>query len=472
MSKYDVCIIGAGPGGIFTALELIERKPDLKICILEKGKPLSERDHKNREDLTCGFAGAGAYSDGKIIYSLDKSYGGNLQDYIFDLNYFQKLMDKVDETYMRFSNDKNIPIFGDDLEKINPIKIKAARNGMSLLLGRIRHCGTDQNEVIMKNLYNYLKDKVEIKFGAEVRDFEKTNDGFDVCFRNGIQYPEEQIVQCKYLALMPGRSGNRFFENIAKSHGLTTINNQIDIGVRVEFPNWVGKELDQVLYEPKLLIRTPKTELKTRTFCYNPNGFVVQESIKDEKGKEIVTVNGHSNSENGEQSQNTNFALLVSATFTEPFHEPSLYGQSVAKLCNMLADGGALVQRLKDLKNNVRSTPKRIKEMNLQPTLKEAQAGDLRFALPSKQIDAILESIEILDTMMPGLNGNDTLLYAPEIKFYSVRGKLTNQLETEIPNLYAGGDGAGVSRGIAQSSASGIVVANAIIEKIGGNHER
>lgn len=466
-TKYDVAIVGSGCGGIFTALRLINKKPNLKIVILEKGKPLSERDHKNREDLTCGFAGAGAYSDGKIIYSLDKSYGGNLQDYIVDLNYFQKLMDEVDETYMKFSDDKNIPIFGDDLDKINPIKVKAARNGMSLLLGRIRHCGTDQNEVIMKNLYAYLKDKVEIIFNAEVRDFDKIDDSFAVYVKKRFATPEESIIDCKYLVLMPGRSGNRFFENTCKSHGLTTINNQIDIGVRVEFPNWVGKELDEVLYEPKLLIRTPKTELKTRTFCYNPNGFVVQESIKDENGKEIVTVNGHSNSASGEQSQNTNFALLVSSTFTEPFHEPSLYGQSVAKMTNMLAGGGAMVQRLKDLKDNKRSTKSRIKEMNLQPTLKEAQAGDLRFAFPSKQIDAILESIEILDRMMPGLNGSDTLLYAPEIKFYSVRGKLTNHLETEIENLYAGGDGAGVSRGIAQSSASGIVVASAIIEKIG-----
>lgn len=160
LNKYDVCIVGAGPGGIFTALELIERNPKLKIVMLDKGKPLSERDHKKREDLTCGFAGAGAYSDGKIIYSLDKSYGGNLQDYIFDLNYFQKLMDMVDETYMRFSDDKNIPIFGDDLDKINPIKVRAARNGMALLLGRVRHCGTDQNEVIMKNIYDFLKDKI------------------------------------------------------------------------------------------------------------------------------------------------------------------------------------------------------------------------------------------------------------------------------------------------------------------------
>jgi len=320
MNQYDVVIVGAGPGGIFTALDLIEKDPKLKILMLEKGKPLAERSHTKREDLTCGWAGAGAWSDGKVIYSLDKSYGGHLQDYIHDLNHFQKLMDDVDKTYLRFATEE-IPIFGDDLDKIKDIKLKAARNGMSLLLGRVRHCGTDQNEIIMKNMYDYLKDKVEIRFNVEVEDFYMPDFGFGK-FR--VQIKNNEDVVCSYLVLMPGRSGNGFFEKIAKNHKLTTINNSIDVGVRVEFPNWVGRELDSVLYEPKLLIRTPRTDLKTRTFCYNPDGFVVQESIKDANGQEIVTVNGHSNSEKGERSQNTNFALLVSSSFTEPFSEPSV----------------------------------------------------------------------------------------------------------------------------------------------------
>jgi hypothetical protein len=461
MAKYDVAIIGAGPGGIFTALNLIQKKPNLKICLIEKGKSPYERSNSKREDKTSGFAGAGAFSDGKIIYSLDKSYGGNLQDYIHDINYFQFLMDEVDKTFMHFATS-DIPIFGDDLEKIKDIKLKAARNGMSLLSGKVRHCGTDQNLIIVKNMYEYLKDKIDIIFNYEVDTIIKKEDHF--CLFN--KFSEVADYTCKYLVVMPGRSGNSFFEKIAKANNLTIINNAIDVGVRIEFPDWVGKDLDQILYEPKLLIRTPKTDLKTRTFCYNPNGFVVQESILDNNGKEIVTVNGHSNSELGERSQNTNFALLVSTSFTQPFNEPTIYGQSVARLCNLLANGGVLVQRLKDLKNNIRSKKHHLSEMNLQPTLKEAEAGDLRFALPSKQIDAILESIEILDKIMPGINGNDTLLYAPEIKFYSIRGKLTNKLETEIENMYAGGDGAGVSRGISQAAASGIIVANSIIEKI------
>lgn len=349
MSKYDVVIVGAGPAGIFTALTLIEKKPDLKILMIEKGKSLKERSHSKREDLTSGWAGAGAFSDGKIIYSLDKSYGGNLQDYVHDINYFQFLMDEVDKTYMKFSTE-DIPMFGDDLDKIKGIKLKAARNGMSLLLGRVRHCGTDQNEIIMKNMYDYLKNKIDIKFEQEVKEIEKIKDGFIIsCF--GMVYNEKNEklyygpteYESKYLVLVPGRSGNNFYEKIAKKLNISTINNSIDIGVRIEIPNWVGRELDEVLYEPKILIRTPRTDLKTRTFCYNPDGFVVQESIKGNDGEEIVTVNGHSNSENGERSQNTNFALLVSSSFTYPFNEPTLYGHSVARLCNLLANGGVLV---------------------------------------------------------------------------------------------------------------------------------
>ena len=457
MDKYDCIIIGMGPTGLFSALELIKKMPDLKILMIDKGKELSKRDSNKREDLTCGFGGAGTRSDGKIVYSLDKSYGGNLQDYIHDLNYFQFLMNQVDETLMNFSDDKNIPIFGDDLEKIAPIKLRASQNGMSLLSGRIRHCGTDNNLNILNNMYGYLKDKIEFKFEEEVNNIIVEDSIFTVY--------ADKIYTAKYVILGVGRSGNRFFENLSKTMGIKTINNQIDIGIRIEMPNWVSESIDKILYEPKLLIRTPKTDLKTRTFCWNPSGFVVQESIKDEDGKELVTVNGHCNSGNGLKSQNTNFALLVSSTFTEPFNQPSLYGRSIIKLCNLLAGGGVLMQRLKDLKNNIRSTKKRILEMNLQPTLKEAEAGDLRYALPSKQIDAILESIEILDRLMPGINSNDTILYAPEVKHYSIRGDLTNELETKITNLYAGGDGAGVSRGIAQSSMCGIIIAKSILAK-------
>ncbi len=461
MSTYDVIIIGAGVGGIFTALELIKRKPSLKILMLEKGKPLAERDHLKREDLTCGWAGAGAYSDGKIVYSLDKSYGGNLQDYIHDLNYFSALMNKVDEVFMSFKDPSDeIPVFGDDPSKIEPIKIKAAREGMTLLSGRIRHCGTDQNEKIVKAMYEFLKDKVDIKFNCVVTSFKKWKD--DVFHVEA----SEGNYSSKYLVLMPGRSGNKWFEGIAKENNLTTINNMIDIGVRIECPSWIWKDVDSILYEPKLVIRT-SGDMKVRTFCHNPLGMVVQESVKDSVTKEeIVTCNGHSNSALGEKSDNTNTCLLVSSSFTEPFNKPSDYGVSIAKLCNLLSGGGVLVQRLRDLKNGVRSTKKRMTEMNLQPTLKEAVPGDLSYALPGKQLSAILESISTLDKLVPGLDGADTILYAPEIKFYSVRAVLDNNLQTEIENLYGGGDGLGVSRGIAQSASCGLVVANSILQKV------
>ncbi len=459
MNKYDVIIVGAGPGGIFSALNLIENNPNLKILILEKGKPVSERAHTGR-DLTQGFGGCGSFSDGKLCLSLDKEYGGNLQEYIKDLSLFSVLMNKVDETHMRFSDEKEIKLYGDDLEKIEPIKIKAAQNGMTLLSARVRHLGTDNNEKIMQNVYNFLKDKVEIRFGCEVSDFEKQNDFKVIYKKDDVEYEEES----KYLILMPGRGGTSWFEKIAKNHNLKVINNQVDVGVRVEFPEWIGRDIGNILYEPKLVMRTPNTDLRARTFCWNNAGFVVRESVKDESGNDIWTANGHSNSKGGKKSNNSNFALLVSAVFTEPFNQPTVYGKSVAKLCNLLGDG-IIVQRLRDLKANHRTTAKRLTEMNLQPTLKEATPGDISYCLPAKQLNAIMESIEILDKLFPGLNGSDTILYAPEIKWYSARASLTNKLESEIINLFCGGDGCGISRGIVQAAMSGLVVSEEILER-------
>jgi uncharacterized FAD-dependent dehydrogenase len=469
--NYDVCVVGAGPGGIFTCLTLLEKNPDLKIVMLDKGKPVEDRSHKGI-DLTQGFGGCGSWSDGKLCMSLDAEYGGHLQDYI-DLASFKEIMQKVDDTHMHYSDKKDIEVYGDNLEKVAKVKKDAAQAGMTLLTARIRHLGTENNEQIMKNIQTYLKDKVDIRFGAEVTDFVQGKDNFFVEY--GIVPTEEgklkgelytaYTLNCKHLVLMPGRSGNKWFKGVAERHNLKIKNNQIDIGVRVEFPNWVGEDIGKALYEPKLIIRNPKTDLKSRTFCWNNGGHVVSESVMD-GDKEFVTVNGHSFNSEDKKTENSNFALLVSAEFTEPFKDPIAYGRSVAYSCNLLGGGKPIVQRLKDAKAGRRSTPKRMTEINMEPTLKDAVAGDLSFALPAKQFNTIMESMEILDRLFPGMNGDDTIMYGPEIKWYSARAELTNKLETEDnSNLFCGGDGCGVSRGIVQAAMCGVIVGREIAER-------
>lgn len=461
MSTYDVCIVGAGPGGIFTALTLLEKNPSLKILMLDKGKPVAERGHSGI-DLTQGFGGCGSWSDGKLCMSMDAGYGGNLQEYIGDMNLFAAIMKKVDDIHMAFSDKKDIKVYGDDEKVVEPIKIRAAKEGMTLLSARIRHLGTENNEQIMKNIYEHLKDKVDIKFGIEILDFVKSDDEFVINGKYATTvFGDAPKFKSKKLVLMPGRSGNRWFGQIAKEHGLKIRNNQIDIGVRVEFPEWIGREIGSVLYEPKLVIRTPKTDLKARTFCWNNGGHVVAESVTD-KGTDYLTVNGHSFNDADKKTANSNFALLVSAEFTEPFNDPIAYGRSVAQICNLMGGGKAIVQRLKDAKAGRRSTPKRMTEMNLQPTLKDAVPGDLSFALPAKQWNTIIEALEILDKIFPGMNGDDTIMYGPEIKWYSARAELSNKLESSIPNLFCGGDGCGISRGIVQAAMCGIIIGTEI----------
>lgn len=457
MSKYDVCIIGAGPGGIFTALELLEHNPGLKIVMLDKGKPVSERSHTGI-DLTQGFGGCGSWSDGKLCMSMDAGYGGNLQDYIKDMHLFKAIMEKVDAVHMKFSNNKDIEIYGDKDERVDPIKLDAAKKGMTLLAAKIRHLGTENNEQIMKNIYDFLKDKVEIIFNVEVSSFQKEESGnFCVQYKDRPNSSGGPLIYSKYLVLMPGRSGNRWFGQVAKEHGLKIRNNQIDIGVRVEFPEWIGREIGAILYEPKLIIKAPKSDLRARTFCWNNGGHVVAESVTD-NGKDYLTVNGHSFNGQDLKTPNSNFALLVSAEFTEPFNDPIAYGRGVASNFNLLGGGKALVQRLKDAKAGRRSTAKRMTEINLQPTLKDAVPGDLSFAMPAKQWNAIMESLEILDRLFPGMNGDDTIMYAPEIKWYSARAELAENLESSITNLYCGGDGCGISRGIVQAAMCGIII--------------
>ena len=477
MNKYDVCIVGAGPAGIFTALELLEKSPGLNILMLDKGKPVEDRSHEGI-DLTQGFGGCGSWSDGKLCLSMDAEYGGHLQEYVKDLSLFAKIMQKVDDVHMHFSDNKDIKLDGDNDEIADAIKMDAGRKGMHLLRARVRHLGTDNNEQIMKNIYEFIKDKVDIKFGMEFKTFKKIEDGFEIsCMakdltghRFSIANPDDvatDIFKSKYLVLMPGRGGNGWFSRLAVEHGFKIRNNQVDVGVRVEFPEWIGREIGEALYEPKLVFRTPKTDMKARTFCWNNGGYCVSEKVVDERNNATyLTVNGHSFENKAKKTPNSNFALLVSANFTEPFKDPISYGRNIVKNVNDIAGGTALVQRLKDAKQYKRSTEKRMREINMQPTLKNASPGNIALALPGAQWATILEALEMLDRVFPGLNGDDTVLYAPEVKWYSARAEMSPKLESPIPNLFCGGDGAGISRGIVQAAMCGIIIGEEIASRV------
>jgi hypothetical protein len=459
MAKYDVAIIGAGPAGIGSAIELIEKNPNLKILMIERGKPIELRG-KSGVDLTSGWGGSSGFSDNKCIYSFDSNYGGRLQDYIKDLNYFSYLMKKTDDLMMRFCMEKNIKTYGDDDSLIEPFRMRAAKNGILLMSSKIKHYGTDLGFLIFKSMYEYLKDKVEIRF-SEVIDFNKTDDGFEVISKNDII---ENTDKCKYLILAVGRSGNKWFSDISEKKGIETKAGKIDLGVRVEFNEYIGREIDSVLYEPKCVIRLPN-DVNTRTFCYCPKGKIAMESVI-EGGVEYVTVNGHSDHSPEKKTRNTNFALLVSSEFDAPFKDPIAYGRSVVQLANLLGGGKPIVQRLKDIKLGRRSTEKRMSEMNMQPSLKEAVAGDLSLCFPSKIFNSIIDSLKILDKFMPGLYGDDVALFGVEAKWFSISAILKPNLESTVDDLFCIGDGSGCTRSEVQAFMSGFVAANSILDKI------
>jgi hypothetical protein len=458
MSKFDIVVIGGGPAGIGAVMELIERDPSLKILMLEKGKPIEQRGTKGIE-LTQGWGGSSGYSDNKCIYSLDSNYGGRLQDYIKDMSYFSHLMQKTDDLMMRFSPDKDIKTYGDDEDKTEPLRLRAARHGILLMGAKIKHYGTDLGQVIFKNMYEFLKDKVEIRFNTEVIDFNKTDDGFEV-------FDKSEGYSCKHLILAVGRGGNKWFGDISKKKGIQTKAGRIDLGVRVEFGAHVGKEIDSVVYEPKCVVRLPN-DVSARTFCYCPNGKIAVESVRD-GDIEYTTVNGHSDHAPEKKTRNTNFCLLVSSEFDQPFNDPIAYGRSVVRLANLLGGGKPIVQRLKDIKAGRRSTEKRMSEMNLQLTLPEAVPGDLSLVFPAKIFNAINDSLKILDNFMPGLYGDDVALYGVEAKWFSIAALLKPSLESvDINDLYCVGDGSGCTRSEVQAFMSGFVAANSILNKIG-----
>ena len=457
---FDIVVVGCGEAGLYAAYELLQLCPDKKILILEKGRDIAHRscpivEGKVKECINCptcaimnGFGGAGAFSDGKFNFTTD--FGGWLTDFM-DGKEVMDLIEHVDSINVKFG--ATTERFTTASREAMELAKKALQNDLHLLNASCKHLGTENNLRILTNIYNYLKGKVEMKFNSEVAEINK-NGSLNVVMKNGEEYSGD------YLIAAPGRSGAEWFAGQCQNMGIGLSNNQVDIGVRVELPAIIFQHITDVVYESKLVYRTKRYGDKVRTFCMNPYGYVVTENVDG-----IQTVNGHSYSDDNLRSENTNFALLVSNRFTEPFNQPYKYGKHIASLSNMLG-GGVLVQRYGDLMRGTRTTEHRMSKSTVKPTLRAATPGDLSLALPKRQLDDIIEMIQVLDKIAPGTANYDTLLYGAEVKFYSSRIQLDSNLETSVPNFFAIGDGAGITRGLAQAGASGVKVARVIAERI------
>ncbi|MCB7306016.1 FAD-dependent oxidoreductase [Bariatricus massiliensis] len=460
-NNYDVIIIGAGPSGIFCAHELIEKRPDMKVLIVEKGRSIEKRACPKRKTKVCvgckpcsittGFAGAGAFSDGKL--SLSPDVGGNLPE-ILGYEETTALLKEADDIYLKFGADKKV--YGiEDQEAIENIRAKAIRANLKLIECPIRHLGTEEGYKIYTRLQEYLLEKgVKIKFMTMVKDI-IIEDGAakGIVTEKGERYYAPEIVSGV------GREGSEWFSGICKEHGVETRNGTVDVGVRVEVRDEIMKELNEKLYEAKLVYYTPTFDDKVRVFCTNPSGEVATEYYDGG----LAVVNGHAYKSKDMKTHNTNFALLVSKNFTEPFKSPIEYGKQIAQLGNMLCDGKILVQRYGDFNRGRRTTEERLVRNNIVPTLKDAVPGDLSLVFPHRIMVAIDEMIRALDKVTPGIASDETLLYGVEVKFYSNKVVVDKEFKTNIPGLRAMGDGASVTRGLQQASANGIAVARSIL---------
>ena len=450
-------IIGAGPGGIFSAYELLQKKSDLKIAVFDAGHSLEQRHcpidgDKVKSCIKCktcaimnGFGGAGAFSDGK--YNITNDFGGTLYEYIGRKQAFD-LMEYVDHINMTHGGEgtKMYSTAGTNLKKI------CLQNKLKLLDASVRHLGTDINYVVLENLYNEMKDHMDFFFDTPIEKIEVLEDGYRV-------YAKDESYDCKKCVISVGRSGSKWMETVCDDLDIPTKSNRVDIGVRVELPAVIFSHLTDELYESKIVYRTEKFEDNVRTFCMNPYGIVVNENTNG-----IVTVNGHSYESADLRTENTNFALLVAKHFSEPFKDSNGYGESIARLSNMLG-GGVIVQRFGDLVRGRRSNTKRIEEGLVTPTL-AATPGDLSLVLPKRILDGIIEMIYALDKIAPGTANDDTLLYGVEVKFYNMEVEIDEHLQSKYDGLYIIGDGSGVTHSLSHASASGVYVARHIAENM------
>ena len=455
MNNYDVIIIGAGPGGIFSAYELLKKAPSLKVAVFECGNELAKRNCPiNGEHIkTCinckscsimsGFGGAGAFSDGK--YNITNDFGGTLYEYIGKKKALD-LMHYVDEINMRYGGEgtKLYTTAGSKFKK------QCMQNDLHLLDASVRHLGTDINYIVLENIYNELKEHIDFYFNTPVTSVGAMENGYTI-------FTEKGEFTCQNCIVSVGRSGSKWMEQVCNELQIPTKSNRVDIGVRVELPAEIFSHLTDELYESKIVYRTEKYGDRVRTFCMNPKGAVVSENTNG-----IVTVNGHSYEDPAKQTQNTNFALLVAKHFSEPFRDSNGYGESIARLSNMLG-GGIIVQRFGDLIRGKRSTPSRIEESFTTPTL-NATPGDLSLVLPKRILDGIIEMIYALDKIAPGTANEDTLLYGVEVKFYNMEVAVDEHLQSPYKGLYVIGDGSGITHSLSHASASGVHVARTIAE--------